>query len=36
MIDQSIRPGDVTNLPPSLSITKCQLVYAGWTLTLLA
>ena len=36
MSDQSIRPGDVTNLPPRLTITKWQLVYAGWTLTLLA
>jgi hypothetical protein len=36
MADQSIRPGDVTNLPPRLTITRWQLVYAGWTLTLLA
>ena len=36
MNDQSIRPGDVTNLPDRLSITKWQLVYVGWTLTLLA
>ena len=36
MSDQSIRPGDVTNLPPRLTITKWQLVYVGWTLTLLA
>jgi hypothetical protein len=34
--DQSIRPGDVTNLPPRLSISRWQLVYVGWTLTLLA
>ncbi len=36
MSDQSIRPGDVTNLPERLTITRGQLVYAGWTLTLLA
>ena len=36
MNDQSIRPGDVTNLPDRLSIPKWQLVYVGWTLTLLA
>ena len=34
MSDQSIRPGDVTNLRQRLSITRWQLVYAGWTLTL--
>jgi hypothetical protein len=34
--EQSIRPGDVTNLPPQLTITRWQLVYVGWTLTLLA
>ena len=36
MSEQSIRPGEVTNLPERLTITKWQLVYAGWTLTLLA
>ena len=36
MSDQSIRPGDITNLPERLTITKWQLVYVGWTLTLLA
>ena len=36
MGEQSIRPGDVTNLPTRLTISKWQLVYAGWTLTLLA
>jgi hypothetical protein len=32
----SIQPGDIVNLPERLTITKWQLVYAGWTLTLLA
>jgi hypothetical protein len=36
MSERSIRPGDVTNLPPRLTITSWQLVYVGWTLTLLA
>ena len=36
MAEQSIRPGEVTNLPERLTISKWQLVYAGWTLTLLA
>jgi hypothetical protein len=36
MGEGSIQPGDVVNLPARLSISRWQLVYAGWTLTLLA
>ena len=36
MAEQNIQPGNVVNVPERLSITKWQLVYAGWTLTLLA
>ena len=36
MSEQSIQPGNIVNLPERLTITKWQLVYAGWTLTLLA
>jgi hypothetical protein len=32
----SIQPGNVVDLPERLSISKWQLVYVGWTLTLLA
>ena len=36
MEEKNIQPGNVVNLPEHLTITKWQLVYAGWTLTLLA
>lgn len=36
MAERSIQPGNIVNVPERLSITKWQLVYAGWTLTLLA
>ena len=36
MSEQNIQPGNIVNVPERLSITKWQLVYAGWTLTLLA
>ena len=36
MSEQNIQPGNIVNLPERLSITKWQLVYAGWTMTLLA
>ena len=36
MSEQNLRPGNVVNIPARLTITKWQLVYAGWTLTLLA
>jgi len=34
--EQNLQPGNVVNVPDRLTITKWQLVYAGWTLTLLA
>jgi hypothetical protein len=34
--ERSIRPEGLTNLPERLTITRWQLVYVGWTLTLLA
>jgi len=36
MGEQNIQPGNIVNLPERLTITNWQLVYAGWTLTLLA
>ena len=36
MAEQNLRPGNVVNVPERLTITRGQLVYAGWTLTLLA
>ena len=36
MSEQNIQPGNIVNLPERLTITRGQLVYAGWTLTLLA
>jgi hypothetical protein len=36
MSEQNIQPGNIVNLPERLTISKWQLVYAGWTLTLLA
>jgi len=36
MSEQNIQPGNVVNLPEHLTITKWQLTYVGWTLTLLA
>lgn len=36
MSEQNIRPGNVVGLPERMTITKWQLVYAGWTMTLLA
>lgn len=36
MSEQNLQPGNVVNVPDRLTITKWQLVYVGWTLTLLA
>ena len=36
MSERNIQPGNVVNVPERLEITKWQLVYVGWTLTLLA
>jgi len=36
MSEQNIQPGNLVNVPEQIGITKWQLVYAGWTLTLLA
>jgi hypothetical protein len=36
MSEQNLQPGNVVNAPDRLTITKWQLVYVGWTLTLLA
>jgi hypothetical protein len=36
MSEQNLQPGNVVNVPERISITKWQLVYVGWTLTLLA
>jgi hypothetical protein len=36
MAKQNLQPGNVVNVPERLTITRGQLVYAGWTLTLLA
>ncbi len=36
MSEQNLRPGNVVNVPDRLTITRWQLVYVGWTLTLLA
>jgi hypothetical protein len=36
MSEQNLQPGNVVNVPDRLTITKWQLIYVGWTLTLLA
>ncbi len=36
MSEQNLKPGNVVNVPERLTITRGQLVYVGWTLTLLA
>ena len=36
MSEQNIQPGNVVDVPERLSITRWQLVYVGWTMTLLA
>jgi hypothetical protein len=36
MSEQNLQPGNIVNVPERLTITKWQLVFAGWTLTLLA
>jgi hypothetical protein len=34
--EQNLQPGNVINVPERLTITRGQLVYVGWTMTLLA
>ena len=36
MSEQNIQPGNVVDVPERLSITRPQLIYVGWTMTLLA